>query len=40
MSLHSAASGRGYLLLSSSRMARGKVYLDNIESAVTLKVGK
>ena len=40
MSLHSAASGRGYLLLSSSRMARGKAYLDNIESAVTLKVGK
>jgi hypothetical protein len=40
MSLHSAASGRGYLLLSSSRMARGKAYLDNIQSAVTLKVGK
>lgn len=40
MSLHSAASGRGYLLLSSSRMARGKSYLDNIQSAVTLKVGK
>ena len=40
MSLHSAASGRGYLLLSSSRTARGKAYLDNIESAVTLKVGK
>lgn len=40
MSLHSAASGRGYLLLSSSRMARGKAYLDDIQSAVTLKVGK
>ena len=40
MSLHSAASGRGYLLLSSSRMARGKAYLDDIQSAVTLKVGR
>lgn len=40
MSMHSAASGRGYLLLSSSRMARGKAYLDDIQSAVTLKVGK
>jgi len=40
MSLHSAASGRGYLLLSSSRMARGKAYLDNIQSAVTLKIGR
>jgi len=40
MSMHSAASGRGYLLLSSSRMSRGKAYLDDIQSAVTLKVGK
>jgi len=40
MSMHSAASGRGYLLLSSSRMARGKAYLDDIQSAVTLKIGK
>lgn len=40
MSMHSAASGRGYLLLSSSRMARGKAYLDDIQSAITLKVGK
>jgi hypothetical protein len=40
MSLHSAASGRGYLLLSSSRMSAGKAYLDNIQSAITLKVGK
>lgn len=40
MSMHSAASGRGYLLLSSSRMARSKAYLDDIQSAITLKVGK
>lgn len=40
MSLHSSASGRGYLLLSSSRMSKGKAYLDDIQSAVTLKVGR
>jgi len=39
MSMHSAASGRGYLIVSSSRFTQGKLYLSKLQSAVTVKVG-
>lgn len=39
MSMHSAASGRGYLVVSSSRFLQNRMYLSNLKSALTVKVG-
>lgn len=39
LSMHSAASGRGYLVVSQSRFSQGKMYLSNLQSALTVKVG-
>ena len=39
LSMHSAASGRGYLVASQSRFSQGKMYLSNLQSALTVKVG-
>lgn len=40
LSMHSAASGRGYLVISQSRFSQGKMYLSGLQSALTVKVGK
>lgn len=39
LSMHSAASGRGYLVVSQSRFKQGKKYLSGLQSALTVKVG-